>query len=305
MDVVSYLLGKEAGGGSPTSLQEKSVTINSNGESSVTPDSGYDGLSKVNLTTNVQPDLESKSITITENTTTTISPTSGYDGLSEVEVITNVSGGSSDWSNIGWNSMPPSIHSIYDVTKAYYDNWNPSSPTAQYFYGVTTLRIAPGIDTQNLTTFLNFFYNCYLLTDVPSYDTTSNTTYRSMFQGCSALKSVDISSYSTANFVVGQTGSLREMFSGCSNLEDINFGGFQTFDPSKTNNVYNMFNNCTKLSNNTLNDILELCIIITPNVDASNRKLATLGINSSFDNWNNIENLSNYTAFQQAGWITA
>lgn len=55
MDITSYLLGKNAGGG--------------------------------------DPNLQNKSVTITENTTTTINPDSGYDGLNEVEVTTNVSGG--------------------------------------------------------------------------------------------------------------------------------------------------------------------------------------------------------------------
>lgn len=39
------------------------------------------------------PTLQSKSVTITENRTTTITADSGYDGLDEVEVTTNVSGG--------------------------------------------------------------------------------------------------------------------------------------------------------------------------------------------------------------------
>lgn len=138
MDVTSYLLGKQAGGGGgQPSLQNKSVTITENGTQNVTADagydglrnvgittdvqpslqnksltisentttsisadSGYDGLDTVSVTTNVQPNLETKSVTITENTTTTITPTTGKDGLSSVEVITNVSGGGSTPTNI-------------------------------------------------------------------------------------------------------------------------------------------------------------------------------------------------------------
>ena len=55
MDIMSFLLGKKAGGGggsTPTS-QTKSVTITQNGATTVTPDTGVDYLSSVNITTNV------------------------------------------------------------------------------------------------------------------------------------------------------------------------------------------------------------------------------------------------------------
>ena len=83
MDITSYLLGKQAGGGS-TPTGEIPIT-----ENGVTNVSGY-----ATANVNVQPDLESKSITITENTTTTITPTQGKDGMSSVEVTTNVPTGS-------------------------------------------------------------------------------------------------------------------------------------------------------------------------------------------------------------------
>ena len=46
--IFNNVLGKKA-----AKLQSKSVTYTSNGTASVTPDSGYDGLSKVNVTVNV------------------------------------------------------------------------------------------------------------------------------------------------------------------------------------------------------------------------------------------------------------
>ena len=54
MDITSYLLGKQAGGGGGTpNLQGKSITITENGTQNISADAGYDGLSNVGITTNV------------------------------------------------------------------------------------------------------------------------------------------------------------------------------------------------------------------------------------------------------------
>ena len=121
MDVTSYLLGKKQGGGGGTpTLQNKDVNVTSNGNQTISADSGYDGLRNVNLTTNVQPNLEEKSITITENKTTTITAEQGKDGLSSVVVTTNVSGADlSDYFNteISNDTSPNSTAFIQLVKK--------------------------------------------------------------------------------------------------------------------------------------------------------------------------------------------
>lgn len=66
------------------------------GTKSITQNGTVDVSQYANANVNVpapSPTLQSKSVTITENATTTISADSGYDGLSGVEVTTNVSGG--------------------------------------------------------------------------------------------------------------------------------------------------------------------------------------------------------------------
>ena len=60
--IFNNVIGKKA-----AKLQSKSVTYTSNGTASVTPDSGYDGLSSVNVTVNVNSGSELYNFTIVNN----------------------------------------------------------------------------------------------------------------------------------------------------------------------------------------------------------------------------------------------
>ena len=73
-------------------LQEKSVEYTQNAEYVVSPDAGYDGLSKVNVSVDlVVPTVQnSKTVNITKNGSTTVKPDTDYDAVEQVVVNTNI-----------------------------------------------------------------------------------------------------------------------------------------------------------------------------------------------------------------------
>ena len=73
-------------------LQTKSVTINENGSTSFTPDDNFMGLSKIDITTNVElnPVLETRSEQITENGSYKFTPGAAYDGIGNLDLVVNV-----------------------------------------------------------------------------------------------------------------------------------------------------------------------------------------------------------------------
>lgn len=92
-----YAEGYESGyteGSASVTLQSKSVEVVANGEQTVSPDSGYSGMSAVTLNVNVPTDspcnLQAKEVTYEANDTYQIVPDEDYDGMSALSVTVNV-----------------------------------------------------------------------------------------------------------------------------------------------------------------------------------------------------------------------
>lgn len=277
MDITSYLLGKQAGGGSTPTLQTKSVTI-------------------------------------TENTTTEVTPDSGYDGLSSVEVTTNVpSGGSSiDWSAIGYSEEPPTIEEDYNYSKYVYDNWVPATSypykfnndkyliymplvdissardTNSMFYNCKLLRYIPLLNTSNVTNMSNMFYYCTALTNVPLLNTSKVTNISSMFNGCSRL--ISVPALNTKNVT-----DIKYFAANCSALENL-----PTFNFNKVTSMNGMFNACTNLTNDSLNNIM--ASLLTATSYTGTKTLNYIGLSST--QATTCTGLSNWAALSAAGWTT-
>jgi len=81
--------------------QEKTVTITQNGQTALTPDSGYDAMERVEITVNVPlKQLQSKTVSVTSNGNVSLLPDSGYDGFNEVNLQVNVPTGTSNENDV-------------------------------------------------------------------------------------------------------------------------------------------------------------------------------------------------------------
>lgn len=210
MDVTSYLLGKKAGGGeTPTGT----IDIMENGT--------YNVSSYASADVDVQPDLETKSITITENTTTTITPTSGKDGLSSVEITTDVQSGGGKYaprrcvfSNYTGTELNYELENI--------DSSNMMRFANMFSYCSNLISVdlknivASNMNDGNAN---NFFLNCSSLTTITNMENLINTNILQVggfFQNCSSLTELNLQGWNTSN-----VESTTNMFYGCTRLMKI------------------------------------------------------------------------------------
>jgi surface protein len=55
------------------------------------------------------------------------------------------------------------------------------------FYGCSSLKKIPLLDTQKVTNFTNMFYNCLALTELPALNLTAGTNFTTMFTNASGI----------------------------------------------------------------------------------------------------------------------
>lgn len=183
--------------------QEKSITINSNGTSSVVPDTGYTGIGKMNITVNV--------------------PSSG--------------GGGIDLTSLGYTeqentSINTDIQNTIPYSQSLLENYTDDTIYEHDSY----MMFAPLFPCGNRTNFNSFFSECGSLTSIPLLDFSNGNVFKNTFWYCGGLRELPLLDFSkgvdfTATF--GSCESLQKLplldlsrgqifrstFSGCANLQ--------------------------------------------------------------------------------------
>ena len=286
------------------------------------------------------PNLQNKSITITENGTNTITADTGYDGLDEVEITTNVSGAKAyppDWSEIGYDNTPENIidsfnyskeikntwdNNVINLRNKFYNNKNlvymPLVDTSKVtnmngmFNSCTSLISVPLLDTSTVTDMGGMFRSCTSLINIAQLDTSTVTDMAGMFRGCSSL--INIPQLNTSNVTTtanmfqdcikltviplldtSKVTNIGYMFNSCTSLISV-----PLLDTNRVTYMNNMFSNCYNLSNESLNNILQMCINAISYT--STKTLSRIGISQTQASI--CTSLSNYQAFLDAGWTT-
>lgn len=159
---------------------------------------------------------------------------------------------------------------------------------ASLFENFSVLTKVSFSNTTNITSTRNIFMNCPALTTVSNLDTRNVTDMHQMFSGCSSL-------ITAINLNTNNVRDVSFMYAGCRNLVDV-----YVMNTSNVTNFFYMFYNCTSLSNDSLNNIMEMCINATNY--SGTKTLKQLGLSQT--QANTCQTLSNWNSFTSAGWST-
>lgn len=185
---------------------------------------------------------------------------------SAISSIPQSGGGDIDWSAIGFDGMPQEIQDGYDYAIEVKNNWDSSATSLSYkFSNNYNLMFMPLVDTSLVTNMGGMFNNCYSLISIPLLDTSSVTNMKNMFQACRGLHTIPL------------------------------------LDTSSVTNMQSMFDNCQSLTDNSLDNILQMCVNATSYTET--KTLSYLGIRSNYlYPVSRIQALPHYQDFLDAGW---
>ncbi len=214
----------------------------------------------------------------------------------DTEIENLPSGGSSlDWSAIGYSGTPETIQDGYDYAIEIMNNWDTTGGIMSKFYNDYKINFMPmvSIDKTNQKNMSQMFYGACGLMSIPQLDTSNVVNMREMFRDCRALK--EIPYLNTTNVT-----SMYSMFNSCYSLTTIPL--LDTSSLNANNSMTSMFTNDRLLTDESLDNILQMCINATSLPANATKTLYDIGMNKSTYPASRIQALPHYQDFIDAGW---
>ena len=153
------------------------------------------------------------------------------------------------------------------------------------FSNCTHLYIIPLIDTSNAISMQGMFSDSNL-DEVPLLDTSNVTNMSIMFAGNGFL-------YEIPQFDTSNVTTMRRMFEFCMMLETV-----PILDTSNVTDFKDMFSDCRNLSDESLNNIMQMCI--NASSYTGTKTLKEIGLTSEYAT--KCQTLSNWSSFVEEGW---
>lgn len=221
-----------------------------------------------------------------------------------------------NWGDIGYDYIPQKAQNDleeatnFSYSKQIYDNWDDTQTNLlEKFRGDKNLIYMPLVDTSNAINTRFMFYNCTNLINVPLLDLSNVENTSWMFGLCNSLETIplfDTSSAIDMSYMFSYTKIttlpllntsnaeyLTSLVDGCTTLTTI-----PVLNTSHVKSMKNMFYNVTNLTNESLDNILQMCINAVNYEDT--KTLADLALGSYSKT--KIKALPHYQDFINAGW---
>lgn len=249
------------GGTGQSTLQEKTISIAANTTTEIVPDNGYDGMTKVTVTTKVKPAIYDG--TRLGNSTFSTIPDYDYSQIQNADYLFNTCGyltklgRSLNCRNmvIG-TGMFISCHNLEFVTNIapnsklvmqYLSNTGNMTKMDKMFAYCTNLIGVSGkisisyLKTDACTTMRSMFYQDTMLSVVPMFTSTSNVTDMGfMFWGCNNFDAFD------CNYDMSKVTDIEGMFTNSTITSFTRNNG--PLDFSSVTNATDAFKGCTNLT---------------------------------------------------------